>query len=386
MKISTMIKTTKNGTIIMRVMCAIFFLLFTFLYLFEYQADILAVTQHVLAHGVTHYNRTIGAVLLTIILWVLQLVIFGLSGLSRRFHALTYLPSLLLLGVLTDVTSHVDQEPYLGNWLWGFPLIMAGYAGVVWVCRQLEPLEQSSGDVGVFSRISWQNLLVMVVMALVVCALGNSDRTFHFRMRMEECMVKGNFAEATQVGVKEGATDSSLTMLRVWALSENHMLGDRLFSYPLVGGSDAMLPNGASVKLMMADERKLYAHLGVVFLQKMRPRVYLETLHKAHRATAAAHDWLLCAYLLDRDLNQFVRHLAKYYPINEQLPKHYKEALIIYKHTTSHPLISYYNNVKEADYDDFQDLGDKYGNKRERYTALRDKYGDTYWFYYHYKR
>ena len=314
MKISTMIKTTKNGTIIMRVMCAIFFLLFTFLYLFEYQADILAVTQHVLAHGVTHYNRIIGAVLLTIILWVLQLVIFGLSGLSRRFHALTYLPSLLLLGVLTDVTSHVDQEPYLGNWLWGFPLIMAGYAGVVWVCRQLEPLEQSSGDVGVFSRISWQNLLVMVVMALVVCALGNSDRTFHFRMRMEECMVKGNFAEATQVGVKEAATDSSLTMLRVWALSENHMLGDRLFSYPLVGGSDAMLPNGASVKLMMADERKLYAHLGVVFIQKMRPRVYLETLHKAHRATAAAHDWLLCAYLLDRDLNQFVRHLAKYYP------------------------------------------------------------------------
>lgn len=34
-----------------------FFLLFTFLYLFEYQADVLAVTQHVLAHGVTHYNR-----------------------------------------------------------------------------------------------------------------------------------------------------------------------------------------------------------------------------------------------------------------------------------------------------------------------------------------
>lgn len=381
-----MIKTTKNGTIIMRVKCAIFFLLFTFLYLFEYQADILAVTQHVLAHGATHYNRIVGAVLLTIILWVLQLVIFGLCGLSRRFHALTYLPSLLLLGILTDVTSHVDQEPYLGNWLWGFPLIMVGYAGVVWVCRQLEPLEQLSGDVGVFSRISWQNLLVMVVMALVVCALGNSDRTFHFRMRMEESMGKGNFAEATKVGVKEAATDSSLTMLRVWALSENHMLGDRLFSYPLVGGSDAMLPNGTSVKLMMADERKLYAHLGVVFIQKMRPRVYLETLHKVHRATAAAHDWLLCAYLLDRDLNQFVRNLAKYYPINEQLPKHYKEALIIYNHTTSHPLISYHNNVKEADYDDFQDLGDKYGNKRERYTVLRDKYGDTYWFYYHYKR
>lgn len=381
-----MIDNTKNGTIIMRVMCAIFFLLFTFLYLFEYQADILAVTQHVLAHGATHYNRTVGAVLLTTILWALQLVIFGLCGLTRRFHALTYLPSLLLLGVLTDVTAHVDQEPYLGNWLWVFPLLMAAYAGVVWVCRQLEPLEQSTGALGVCSRISWQNLLGMVLMALIVCAIGNSDRSFHYRMRMEECMVQGDFASALRVGQKEAATDSSLTMLRVWALSENHLLADRLFTYPLVGGSDAMLPNTTSVRLMMANERKLYAHLGVVFRQKMTPRAYLETLHKAHRATSAAHDWLLCAYLLDRDLPQFARHLGKYYAINEQLPKHYKEALVIYNHTTSHPLISYHNNVEEADYEDFQDLGDKYGDKRERYTALRDKYGDTYWFYYLCKR
>ncbi len=382
MKVLAMINPTKNGTIIMRVMCAIFFLLFTFLYLYEYQADILAVTQHVLSHGATHYDRTVGAVLLTAVLWALQWAVCGVSGLFRRFHALTYLPSLLLLGILTGATPQVDHEPYLGHWLWGFPLLMAAYAALVWVCRQLESLEQTAGTTGVFSRLSWQNLLAMVVMSLAVCVIGNSDQLFHYRMRMESSMAKKDYASALRVGSHEAVTDSSLTMLRIWALSENHLLGDRLFSYPLTGGSDAMLPNGGSVKLMLADERRLYAHLGVVFRQPMRPLAYLETLHRLHRATPAAHDWLLCAYLLDRKPEKFARCIGRFYSVNDSLPKHYREALILYNHTTSQPVVDYHNSVLEADYEDFQELGRKYADRRERYTALRDKYGNTYWFYY----
>lgn len=373
---------TKNGTVTMRVTCAIFFLLFTFLYLFNYQADILAATQHVLSHGVTHYDRTIGAILLTAILWVVQLVVYGICGLSRQSHSLTYLPSMLLLGILTSGDAHLGEESYLSNWLWGFPLLMVAYGALVWVCRQLESLEQPVSDTGIFSRLSWHNMLTMVVMAFITCWIGNSDQLFHYRMRMEGHIVQRDYAAAMNVGRKEATTDSSLTMLRVWALSENHQLGDRLFTYPLTGGSEAMLPNGRSVRLIMADEHRLYAHLGCVIKEKMSPRDYLEALHHIHRATPAAHDWLLCAYLLDRRLDLFARHLGTYYPIDDHLPKHYKEALILYNHSTSHPCLTYHNNVKEADFEDFQDLEDKYTDKRERYTALRDKYGDTYWFYY----
>lgn len=379
-----MISNTKNGTIIVRVMCAVFFLLFTFLYLFEYQADVLAVTQHLLSHGLTHYNRTIGAVLMTAILWALQIIIYGGTGLSRRFHALTYLPSMLLLGILTDVGPNIDHESYLGNWLWLFPLLIVVYAGAIWVCRQLEPLEQPVSDVGIFSRLSWQNLLVMCVMALMVSGIGCSDKLFHYRMRMEAAIAQGDYRSALKVGAKEASTDSSLTMLRVWSLSENHLLGDKLFTYPLKGGSTAMLPNGKSVKLMMADERYLYAHLGVVFLQRLSPMKYLETLHKCHRATVAAHDWLICAYLLDRNLKKFAQVLPKFYAINDNLPKHYREALILYNHMTSHPLVTYHNSVEDADFDDFQDLERKFPDKQARYTALREKYGNTYWFYYQY--
>ena len=69
----------KNSTIIMRVMCAILFLVFTFSYLFYYQADILAVGQHVLSKGQTRYDRTIGALLITTVLYMVQLVVLAIT-------------------------------------------------------------------------------------------------------------------------------------------------------------------------------------------------------------------------------------------------------------------------------------------------------------------
>ena len=38
----------------------------------------------------------------------------------------------------------------------------------------------------------------------------------------------------------------------------------------------------------------------------------------------------------------------------------------------------------DADYEDYQELGRKYPNPKERYSMLRDNYGKTYWFYYEY--
>ena len=87
----------KDGTgIIMRLVCAIFFILFTTLYLNKYQPDILAVTQHVLSHGATHYNNVVGTILITLTLWLIQVAIYAGTRLNHRAHALTYLPSMLL--------------------------------------------------------------------------------------------------------------------------------------------------------------------------------------------------------------------------------------------------------------------------------------------------
>ena len=67
-----------SSTVGIRLMCAIVFLTFTFGFLYFFQADILAVAQHVLSGGLTHYNCLTGAVLLTLGLQLLQVLIISL--------------------------------------------------------------------------------------------------------------------------------------------------------------------------------------------------------------------------------------------------------------------------------------------------------------------
>ena len=38
-----------------------------------------------------------------------------------------------------------------------------------------------------------------------------------------------------------------------------------------------------------------------------------------------------------------------------------------------------------TDFEDFQKLEKSVADERERQTALRDTYGNTYWYYYQYK-
>ena len=136
-----------------------------------------------------------------------------------------------------------------------------------------------------------------VVMALVTCGIGNGDKVFHYRMHVESDLLGGNYADALRVGENDAATDSSLTMLRIATLSSTGQLGERLFTYPLTGRSDVMLPNGSSVRLAMVPEVWLYKKIGVVFKEKVSPRRYLELAHEKGYAKREAHDWLLTAYL-----------------------------------------------------------------------------------------
>lgn len=373
----------KDGTLAMRILCAVFFLIFTTLYLFRYQPDILAVTQHVLSGGATHYNSVIGTVLITLVLWLLQLAIYGWTGLSHRAHALTYLPSLLLLAVLTDISPNLTVGSYLGCWVWLFPLLLIVYAGVVWIFRQLEPMEPTPFSVGVFSRVTWINMLLMCVMALIVCSIGCSDTVFHCRMRMESYMLRGDYKVAVNVGKDLERTDSSLTMLRILALSKTGSLPERLFEFPLTGGSRAMLPNRSSVRLLMLPEDSVYSTFGVVLKEKLSPMTYLRYVNKSPKyASRVSRDWQLCGFLLDRNLDAFVRTLPCYYDIRKPLPKAYREALILYNHLRKKPRVLYKESVMDADYDDFKKAFYSSDNLWTRRANVKGNFGKSYWYYY----
>lgn len=366
----------------MRLVCAIFFILFTLLYLNKYQPDILAVTQHVLSHGATHYNNVVGTILITLALWLIQVAVYAGTRLNHRTHALTYLPSMLLLAVLTDVSPHLTTSTYLGVWVWLFPLFMVVFAFVVWFFKQLESMEYAMLSAGLFSRLTWINLLQLTVASFVVCSIGCSDAVFHSRMRMESEMMKGDYHAAASVGKTVSDVDSSLSMLRIVALTKDHALCERLFEYPLVGGSDAMLPNEKSVKLMMLPEDSVYATFGIVFKEKMKPLTYLKYVNKSKYANKDSKDWLLCAYLLDCDLDGFAAALPRYYEVNGALPRSFREALVLYNHLRKKPLIVYKESTMDADYEDFKKVYYQTSNATARLSNVKDSYGTTYWFYY----
>lgn len=351
---------TPHSSLLTRITCSVFFLLFSFFFLYHYQADVMAMAQHVLSGGKTSYNRFVGASLITIALYLLHYVVAHITKLATMGYALTFFPSLLLLSFITDISPDIDHGCSLGSWLWLFPLMTLLWVIAVWLLKAVELYVSADMAIGIYSKSGWVNMLTMCLMLVFAGAASNTDEVFHYRMQVEQCLVKRNYKEALEVGDNSLASDSSLTMLRIYALAASGLLPERLFEYPIVGGADAMRPDGNSVKMMLYADTKL------------------RLVRNCH------HDYILCAFLLRRDIDGFAKNITKWYKADRSLPKHYREALTLYNHLRSNPVVAYHDNISEADYRDYQDMERKYQNKQERQNMLRDMFGKTYWYYFDY--
>lgn len=367
----------------MRVLCAALFLCFVFLFLYSYQADVLAVFQHLVSGGRTHYNSTVGAVLITFVLWLLQVGVFAIVRLTGRAHFMTYIPSLLLLTFLTDVDVNIDEGYSMGWWMFFLPVTLVISGVLMWYGKQLEPYEPETPTKGLLSRVTWINVAMLSGMFFLVGLFSNHNDVFHYRASAECALADSSYTKALTIGKDAQATDSSLTMIRIYALAMQGELGERLFEYPIVGGADAMFPNRRSTKFMLYGEDRFYHSLGAHFVQRMNPERYCKFVLKYGMQTSATRDYLLTYYLLKKDLGKFAKTLAKYYDM-KNLPKHYKEALVLYNHSTSNPVIKYVNDVMEADYQDFQSIRKLYPHRKEQQFYARQTYGKTYWYYYKY--
>lgn len=365
-------KNSKNSTVKMHFTCAIIFITFTYLYLACYQEDVLAVAQHVLSDGKTDYSYTLAPLLTTLVFFLLQLGVYTVARVRRSFHALTYFPSFLFLAMVTDIPNDIDVHHSLGAWWVVIPLCLLAWGALVWVVRQLEPIQMEPHSNGWLSRYMWVNVMQMVAMAVIMVSVASNDRVFHERMKMEHLMKEKQFAKALEVGGKSAQTDSSLTMLRIACLNETGELGNRLFTYPLVGGSKAMMPDSVTVKALMWRAPK--------WMQK--PSSWMVKHHLKYRIP---EDYQLCALLLDRKLDQFVVELRKHYDVtSKKLPTHYKEALTLYTHSRTNLIMEYHDNVMDTDFQDYQQMEHNYATYQEKKAAMHDTYGNTYWYYYQY--
>ena len=373
---------------VVRTVCAIVFLLFVAIYVFFYQEDTLALTQHILSGGATVYSRVIGGIIITIVLALLH---FTTAKVMRTkplcIYALSCFPSLYILAMLTDFdTSHP-----LSPWRWWailMPLACAVWWGVVYFLGELLRYRCSDNrhEEGYLARTLGCNIFILAAMMIGVGLLSNSNDITHYRLRMERLLMHGEYAKALEVGKASDKTDASLTMLRVFALAHEGRLGDELFKYPVRGTSASIVPELSDGKMLMLSPDSVYRMLGAIPRHGQSTKHYFNAIVKSGQATKVAIEYQLCGMLIDKDLDGFVNLLMKTHKIDDTLPLHYREALILYTHRRSSPKVVYRNTVMDTDYDDMQRLEAETKSPGERRIKIYKQFSGTYWEYFDYHR
>ena len=70
--------------------------------------------------------------------------------------------------------------------------------------------------------------------------------------------------------------DSTITMLRAYALAREGKMGERLFEYRVYGGSEALLPNGTTVKSLLLPKYEIFRFVAKPAVEKMGVTKYLK--------------------------------------------------------------------------------------------------------------
>lgn len=369
----------KDSTIAIVALCAIVFCLFTFLYIYCYQTPTLAYAQHVLSGGVTVYHPLISAVLITVSGLVIQWLVYGITRMHEASHALTYLPSMLLIAFITSGRPDGHDGLTTGAWIWFVPVLLIAYVCLIKIIKQwLSP--NTAPEAFWSSRILLINLLTMIVLMMFVFNVSNGDEHFHRQIRAEKLLLEKRYAELahegqgrsllTQLSGKrcfllnknavDETTDSTLTLLRFIAMDRMHSLADSAFTQPVVGGLNNLIRQNDIHPLLVSRK----------FLCRRK-----------------SFDYRLCALLAERDLDTFASMLSKKVNVNDStacdsLPRHFKEGLVLYQHLRSKPLTAYNDAVLEADYKDMRELIKNCATKEERNYMLTTTYKNNYWSYY----
>lgn len=415
----------KNGsTTIVKIVCAIIFLLFTFSYVYFFQANLLEMIQFAWSEGVTTYEPLMGGIIITLTLGLLALVVSLFVKLPQRCHALIYFPSLLALGLLTAVKITADGSVVTSPlWLIVSILLIVAYVPLVVSLKQFTPFLLPLRSTDFLSQPWWTNLMCLFIMFSGVYTMGNTNRSLHTCLALEHYVKVKDWDKALEYGIPQHDDLSYTTMMRMIALGNKGLLGEKLFNYRItevptfhnnfslsygyrlwqtlgfVPADQTHDPIRTLTSAIRQNEERMALHLVPVTVEdSIDTKKAKDTGKKIEEKTImkcdstfkpvvkdAAKDFLLCYYLMERKLPEFMKTLPKYYDDFETMPKHYREAYVLYKkvfqQTNSLGIDAL--RTEEADFTDFMELQRKYKDKIQKDAAMRDNFFGTYWCYYY---
>lgn len=323
------------GTIILQMVCAILFCAFSYSYVYGYQSDVFADAQNTLSKGVTHYHKLTGAIIITFCLLLLQQTISRFTVTCGRLYGMTFVPSFLCLGFLSFYAAHPSASV-----IWLLVGIVISVIVIIFIRtgQGLTIAQKKSANL-IVGPVIIGNVFILLL-GMIVCAfIGDHSESLHNRLKAARLYKEKKYVESLSVG-NQNSSDSILSLIHVKSLILTKGLGEHLFEY---------VP------------RKEY------WPRHLRMK---------------SHDYILCTYLIDKDLFSFVNYLERHNLIDTNLSKHYREALILFVRSHTNTSITYSDNVMDADFQDFMKLRHQLEASLDYKYRLHDVYGNTYWYYF----
>ena len=359
----------------------VLFAVFLFVYFFRFQSPLLELGQHQLSHGVTTYRPLISSLVLTGILMLVQHLVAKGFKFVESLYCFSYLPSALLAVLLTAFVPEMNLSV----------VIAIGVALLLFIIVALCTLKCNLIDVHrneSYAKLFTVHSVGMIGVLMFIGIFSNSNDVLTYEVQTAHHINAGDYEKALEAGNQSLATSPRLSALRAYAMARTDTgLGDRFFAYPLSNATAEQLlfaPEDTLQQILPPDS--LYASFGVWRGQK---EPVIRYFHRVIQRSdnPSAKDYLLTALLLKKDLLQFAAELRRFYVVADSvsLPKYYEQALSIYDQETGRPLAFKNDSVVIEAYQKFLDEGAQYDDELIRKNQLRRKYGDTYWWYYHYK-
>lgn len=368
---------------IQTVVCGLLFSIFSFTYLYVFQRDILEAVHYSLAHGKTHFAPFASAVVITFVLILLRWGVNSLLGLKGMVRAVSYFPSFLILGALTDIGRSIYMDSYHGYWLWLLPLVLLVFIGTVYVLRRIFRL-QLNKEYSLTVLVN-SNLLILLVLGFMVIGLGNTDRAFHYELSVERRIREKQYDKALEVGEHSLDATRTLTALRAYALAHVGQMGDRLFAYPQYYKSEGLFFKGDSLADLRYTNDSIYTFLGVRPYEGESKLLFLR--HICYRETGkyTSLDYYLSALLLDKRLEEFASAMCDFNSDSTHIPRYYGEALVMYQDIhPDHTCLQADSTVVER-YAAYKARRKEFASPVEERNRMRREFGDTYWWYYDYQ-
>ena len=310
------------------------------------------------------------------------------SWLPLRMVGVAWFPSFLLLGLLGY--WHYPQFGDAGTPPHWFTLVLLCffYALLLMLSRAMSDSVKERDS---FPTYAWPNLIQLIAFSVISVSLCNTDVVLHHTLRSVRALSEKDYDRMLAEAQWERHPSHTLSALTALALSETGQLGERLFDYPQPYGSDGLLPSADDTLLFYNPHRALGLHLGYHKSPRTSTMLFLQVINAMPKVRPAACDYLLCGLLLDRNLDAFASLLPVGDSLSPDLPRHYREAQMLYRHL--HPVNAQpvadgetipAEDPLSADFADFLALLKTEGTREEREFRCRERFAHTYWCYYYF--